>query len=35
MHKTNTQENRIQWFTLPNHYTLHYVNAWEEKNELG
>lgn len=35
MRKENTTENKIQWFTLPNHYVFHYANAWEEKNELG
>ena len=35
MHKMNDQPNKIQWFTLPNHYVFHYANAWEEKNEKG
>lgn len=27
--------SQVQWFELPNHYVFHYVNAWEETNDLG
>ena len=35
MKKLNQNPDQVQWFELPNHYTFHYVNSWEEKNKDG
>lgn len=35
MNKNNDQLSKIQQFTLPCHYTFHFVNAWEDKNDKG
>ena len=35
MKKLNQDLGQIQWFEVPNHYTFHYVNSWEDTNELG
>lgn len=35
MKKLCQNPDQIQWFTLPTHYTFHFVNAWEDKNEQG
>lgn len=34
--KRNAQDSKdIRWFELPAHMVVHWINAWEEKNEEG
>ncbi len=34
--KRNCQNtDQIHWFELPAHMVVHWVNAWEDKNEAG
>ena len=35
MKRNETDSKKIRWFELPAHMVVHWVNAWEEKNEAG
>ena len=35
MKRDETDSKNIKWFTLPNHFVYHFVNAWDSKNDKG
>ena len=35
MKRNETDSKKIRWFELPAHMVVHWVNAWEEKNDAG